>query len=570
MTSPNRFQLLLGRAILFGSIAAQLAWGQATPSPKPEERARIEGRIVHALSGEPLGKVNLRLRKSPATGPDSIVTSTNSEGVFVFEDIEAGRYILTAERPGFVPGIYRQGATSILSLVPGQQVRGVEFALNPQASIAGRIIDEDGDPVGRVQAELFRIAFLRGRRQLQPAGASPVLADGSFVVPGLGPGRYYLCAREVSRMSGATSEYPANRGPEEGFVTTFYPRATNIAGAVPFDLAAGAELRGVEIRMRKARLYRIKGKAVGPGPVERITLSLVASENSLLTFADRRATVTAADGAFEFAGLQSRSYVIEALPAQRPGSEESARMLGRITITIGTRDIDNAVIALGPGGELTGRVALEHQPFDSSHKPPRLLVSLKTEGLNISAPGARIAEDGSFRLRGVLPGLYQLMIEGLPVESYLKSAKLNGQDVTHSLLDLSAGAAGVLELTISEHAAECAGVLRDADGKPIPNRMVSLWSKSEDFPRDVGFYRSVNTDTKGAFQFRGLAPGDYRLLAWEFADPDIVMNAEYRARFENKAVSISLSEGSRETVTAPTIPREAAAGEAEKLRYSAQ
>src|SRR6202043_3283986 len=93
-------------------------------------------------------------------------------------------------------------------------------------------------------------------------GGSQVQADGTFVIGSLAAGRYYLSATDNRGNYMDDAERPGRKGPEEGYVTTYFPNAIDAAAAAPIEIAAGAELRGIEIRLRKARVFRIRGKVV--------------------------------------------------------------------------------------------------------------------------------------------------------------------------------------------------------------------------------------------------------------------------------------------------------------------
>ena len=86
--------------------------------------------------------------------------------------------------------------------------------------------------------------------------------DGSFVVGNLTPGRYYLSAgfRKVDEAGP-----PARKPEREKYVTTYFPSAADSASAAPVEVAAGAEVRDLAIRLRKSRVFHIRGRAGGRG-----------------------------------------------------------------------------------------------------------------------------------------------------------------------------------------------------------------------------------------------------------------------------------------------------------------
>jgi hypothetical protein len=51
----------------------------------------------------------------------------------------------------------------------------------------------------------------------------------------------------------------------------------------------------------------------------------------------------------------------------------------------------------------------------------------------------------------------------------------------------------------------------------------------------------------GNFTINGVAPGDYKLFAWEYVAANAWMNAEYLAPFENRGQAISVGGGASPT-----------------------
>jgi hypothetical protein len=64
----------------------------------------------------------------------------------------------------------------------------------------------------------------------------------------------------------------------------------------------------------------------------------------------------------------------------------------------------------------------------------------------------------------------------------------------------------------------------------------------------------MTTDKSGLFQFRGLPPGEYRVLAWEDVDPGAWFNPAFLATFERYVTAITLSEGRGQTMNVTAIP----------------
>lgn len=94
---------------------------------------------------------------------------TDDNGGFAFEDLDPGRYSLLAQRPGFAHRMYGgrgsmfSGAS--LSVSPGQALTGIEFKLVPHGVIAGRVLDEEGEPLANVIVMALQPMYRRGERR---------------------------------------------------------------------------------------------------------------------------------------------------------------------------------------------------------------------------------------------------------------------------------------------------------------------------------------------------------------------------------------------------------------------
>ena len=147
--------------------------------------------------------------------------------------------------------------------------------------------------------------------------------------------------------------------------------------------------------------------------------------------------------------------------------------------------------------------------------------------------------DGTFELTNIGPDQYRLGISGLPKEMYLKSMRVGGQEVSPSLLDLTGGDPGEIQIVLSPKPASIRATVRDEKGEPVPDISVVLWSKG-DRPPD-----SRISDENGMFEIGSLPPDDYYLAVQEQGDlgqPDL------RPSSEALAHPLALHEGSHETV----------------------
>jgi hypothetical protein len=76
-------------------------------------------------------------------------------------------------------------------------------------------------------------------------------------------------------------------------------------------------------------------------------------------------------------------------------------------------------------------------------------------------------------------------------------------------------------------------------------------------------YKSATTDGKGSFSLKGVAAGEYKMLAWDDIEPDAYLDPEFVKQFAVRATSVSLKENDRQNVTLKAISLDKPAGAAE-------
>jgi protocatechuate 3,4-dioxygenase beta subunit len=140
---------------------------------------------VRLDTGEPLRKATVILR-SPDNVDQSAFAITNALGHFQFDKVEPGIYSMDASHNGFVKLRYGQkkhgdpGAN--LSLAAGQMMTDLVFKLPRTASITGRVMDEDGQPLPNVEVKVYQTSGRNGKHQLGAVGGASTNDLGEYRV----------------------------------------------------------------------------------------------------------------------------------------------------------------------------------------------------------------------------------------------------------------------------------------------------------------------------------------------------------------------------------------------------
>jgi hypothetical protein len=160
--------------------------------------------------------------------------------------------------------------------------------------------------------------------------------------------------------------------------------------------------------------------------------------------------------------------------------------------------------------------------------------------------------DGSFVLANAAPGAYTVNVTSLPDNLYVKAIRLGNLDVLTQGLSIHSGG-DPLAILLSASAAQVDGTVNDASDQPaagvtvvaVPN------GKRRDYPF---FYKVATTDDTGHFALTGLAPGEYKLFAWEDVEAGAWQDPNFLQPFENSARALSVGETGHETVQLKSIP----------------
>jgi hypothetical protein len=116
------------------------------------------------------------------------------------------------------------------------------------------------------------------------------------------------------------------------------------------------------------------------------------------------------------------------------------------------------------------------------------------------------------------------------------------------VIDLSGGAAGPLEIVLSTNGALVEGTIQDSKTRPTPGVVIALVPDAPNRDK-YHLYRNATTDTTGAFSFKAVPPGSYKIFAWEEIEEFGWMDPTILARYENEGKAVALKESGQERLT---------------------
>jgi len=518
----------------------------------PKGTAVIRGYVTAAGTGTPVRRVQVSARAMDANGGGG-VTSTDSEGRFEIKELPAGRYMLFAQKGGFVSsnfGQKRPGEQGTpVELVDTQTVEKLNFVLSRGAVIAGRVLDDGGEPVSGTQVTAVRYAFMGGSRRLMPAqseGSNDRTDDqGGFRLFGLPPGDYYVSA--VNRGNGMVMMV-GNNTEAEGFAPTYYPGTPNIGEATRISLKAGQEMAGANFAMIVARMARVRGRAMNSkGEPSRLMLMLTPGDPSQMSMMmNTNSAMVRPDGTFEFSNVPAGRYLIQARPM---GIPDASAEFASVPLTVSSDDIDNVIVTTGVGATVRGVIVIDDGSAPT-FLPSAVQVSAQpAEPMMMGMmPQPKVNDDFSFSIAGLSDRrLIRAFVAG---GWYLKGVFHAGEEITDSGIDFGPGReVEGLEVVFTRKATDLSGLVTDDRSRPIVDASVVIFpANRERWTTQSRYLRTLRPDTQGRYTIKGLPPGeDYLIIAVANLEQGQGGDPEFLERAKEEAEPLSLNEGETKT-----------------------
>ena len=400
--------------------------GSSARTNPPAGTATINGTVTTPFGG-PVPRARVTLRPATAINQATSV-ATDATGRFSFPDLLPGVYFLRAEKSGYSLAMSRA--------LPGFQVKvaagetaNVALQLQHAAAIAGRILDENGDPLratvnlqyfeslaaqattgdtnyGIVGFSPYSTVYSRTRGAARKPGfANAGFAEtddrGEFRIHSLPPGRYFL--RIDSSANGkpyAPLYYPAGPPQEErdGFLL-------NPGDEVPLNFnlqpLSGSAVTAPSSDRTPAT---ISGRVVSAGgqPLASAQVRLACGVSGGPAF---RIIMTDRAGRFEFPDIPPGGCQVDAFtPGYAP--DPNNFFLNFQSLAPGER-VEHVEIKLHAIAAIFGRVLDENgDPLEGTEVAAFPFDSGKVHGDQTKAPRTVTDERGRFRVHSLPPGQY--------------------------------------------------------------------------------------------------------------------------------------------------------------------
>jgi hypothetical protein len=478
-----------------------------TTVAKPAGTGVIRGRVIAADTRVPIRRAIVAIYG----GTTSQAIYSDALGRYEVRNLAPGSYWVRAEPnwyqgqflPSVIPPSPSGDGPPRFAVADGQIVEAGDLLLPRAGVIVGRVVDENGDPVGNIRVGALR-ADSRGVDSYQSQNSDEF---GRYRLFHLTPGEYVI----VVTPSSGGDFLPLGRGQSLGFVETYYPGTYSRAEARRVRVRAGQETAAGDFQITRARMLNVKGIVLdshGTPPASRTMIALNRKDGT-----GGRSTGVDAQGRFFFQSQQPGAYQVTARTQDESG--ENTLEYAGATLTLVDMDLDDVVVSMKPTVSLAGRVVFETAPAPAMTADALTIgAQMKDRSMpsEVAVRPAAVAADLTFTLRRLAGEL--IVRPNGPNNWVLKAVLLGNRDITDVPTEFRAEDSGRLQVVLTTRASELSGSVTNDKGEPIASCSVVLFSedKASWFQSSLRF-RLAYTGRDGRFDIKGLRSGRYYLIA---------------------------------------------------------
>ncbi|QOY88104.1 carboxypeptidase regulatory-like domain-containing protein [Paludibaculum fermentans] len=537
-------------------IALILATG--TAAAQPERSSSIAGQVVNATTGAPVNRASVEIileGRSDVRG----MAPTSADGSFLLRALPAGRYLINVSKPGYSDmgyGARYPGAPGqVITLGPNENKSGLMVRLSRLGSISGTILGTSGMIARGSYVSVFRREFPRGRLGWIQAGGATIDDRGQYHIGNLRPGRYIVAAYQVNmpviRMG--TPRSPQETEQKAVPALTYYPSTVIQQEAVPLDIGSGEARRDIDIPIQEMAPVRVSlWIQLPPGVTPQFSQPGAAPRLGMLRApvwirgtdggpgAPMHAFTATMDGQVEYQPVNPGRYIL-ASSMEVEGKCYGARK--EIALSGGSVD---TLLSYSPCVNLSGHLRITGP--GAGRLSGMQVVLNSGENLPIDRRSAEVQADGSFILKDVPPGIWDILPGPIPLGGYLKSMMLGKLDVLAKDMVIAADTKDSLEIVISTRAAQLRGHVENGFASTI------LAAPQGELASVQSFYLATGADENGDFEFRNLAPGAYRIYAFESMAPGAWRDPEFLKSYPGLGTPVELGEGRASDIKVTAIP----------------
>jgi len=253
------------------------------------------------------------------------------------------------------------------------------------------------------------------------------------------------------------------------------------------------------------------------------------------------------DGTFQVSNVIPGSYNVTAIQ-QGAGQIFSART----RVEVSSASVSNINLAVAAGINITGQIAPEDGKLPANFKLSNIQIRLApVDDVPIPNSQVQVQADGTFTLNNVQASSYRLNFGGI-TGGYVIGARYANVDVLNDPMQVDPGQAGATMIVqVGFQPGTVTGAVSDDKSQPYQAATCVLIPNARN---RLDLYKTASSDQNGKFTFSNVAPGDYKLFAWESVPSGAYQDAGYLRPFEDKGRAVTIGKSASIPVQVNIIP----------------
>jgi len=494
--------------IMFSVSLTACALAQQIVSPSTGT-FEVSGALVNSVSGEVVHNAFVQLMASrQADQPRR--SEVGTDGSFVFHDVPAGKYNLSAQAPGFLLQSFDQhdGFSTAIVVGPDKVSTGIIFRMRPMSAITGRVLDEHNEAVRDAQVWLFQKRNDMGRSTVERRGQSQTDDLGEYRFGHLGPGTYYVVVSaqpwyrryfQGGYRRGGFTQHATDVDPalDVAYPLIYYPGTTDSDEAGAIVLGAGDRISADFNLMPVQSLHLTVREGGGEAnqPPAQPNFRQIAFGQPI---GFEQANVVFQQGELDISGIAPGNYDLNLYHFDPKGGGRTNQRQSLNLVQSGDLDVS----AAGSFEAVHGVVKFDDAP------PQNAFLQFRDLGSGNSM-GARVNENGEFSVQPEVPGRYVAILANAAGYA-IRSISATGARVTGRTLEITGAQPVELSIVVSKGVGTINGTVMDGD-KPVSGVMVVL--VPEEISDNASLFRRDQSDSDGTFTLPDVVPGRYTALA---------------------------------------------------------
>jgi len=524
------------------------------PEKAASEPGLIAGAVLDRTSGSPVSKALVTLSTDEAAPLDAQAI-TDGAGRFTFTAVPPGRYHLYADCSGYRDAWYGAETANhpagIITLHAGESREGLVLRLEALGAVAGVVTDPEGDPLPDVAVSLWMQSYWRGKPRFFERASAQSDDRGVYRIAGVVSGRYIIMANGVGHRA-FRMQPEAVAGEQEParavFGVQFYPGADRMSAALVITVEPGREVRGMDFHMSANPTSTLRGTVIPPVELPadtRIDVAIVQQDLPDENQAKFAFNVPGPHYSFEQYGVAPGEYLLMTYLSL---GDRQFRGVQHVEISGGADK--EVTLKLEPGTDLAGSLRIEGEAAEQREYKVELSPG-ESFSPNEPRPTAAVKADGTFVIKSVTPGVWDIGVNPIPSGGYIKSMRLGDQDVLTEDMMIGPGTDKVLRIVVSARGGVLEGHVKRSEEA---TRAVILLAPVGRFAHVLSFYSQGIADETGHFKMEGLTPGTYKLYAFEAMEYGAWQNPEFLRPFESYGEKVEIAEGTNPPKELQLIP----------------